>query len=235
MMPSIHVATYVRVSTRSQGESDRLGLPVQLEAIRGLCATQRYEIVAEYSDIGCSGATAARKGLAALLDDATKGLFGVVVVYKIDRLARNLMLDGFIRYQLRKAGVSVISATENQGDPEDPVAALTANVLAAVAQFERHLITQRLSSARVLKKSRGGYSCGRPPYSRRASGRSLVVDQNETAVVETMRQLRAAGKSYGAIAIALESRNLPPRHAQEWSRSTILRILRRNVGDERMA
>lgn len=229
-MASTRVCTYVRVSTRSQGDSDRLGLPTQQQAIKQLCTEQGFLVVAEYADIGCSGATAARKGLATLLDQASRGLFDAVVVAKLDRLARNLMLDGFIRYQLRKAGVRVISATEPHADSEDPVAALTANVLAAVAQFERHLIAQRMSSARALKRQRGGYSCGRPPYSRRASGKSLVVDECETAVVDFMKQLRSAGKSYGSIALSLEARAIFPRHATHWSRSTILRILRRNAG-----
>ena len=231
-MENKRVATYKRVSTKSQSDKDRLGLAIQEDAIAQICKTRGYTIVATYCDSGFSGTTADRPGLAAMLEDATKGLFEEIVVYKYDRLARSTMLDGFIRYQLKKASVSVVSATEKQGDPEDPVAALTAGVLAAVSQFEISLIRQRMCAARALKRSRGGYDSGRPAYGQRACDKSLVTNEDEVAVIELMRKLRSAGKSYGAIALALNARQILPRHAKHWNRATICQIIKRN-GDQK--
>jgi len=228
----MRVATYFRVSTKSQTDEDRLGLAVQQDAVTQMCNSHNHTIVAQYSDLGFSGATANRPQLAQLLEDAPRGLFEALCVYKFDRLARNVTLDGFIKYQLKKASVRVISATEAQTDPEDPAATLTANVLAAVAQFERSLIAQRMSAARALKRSRGGYASGRPAFGHRASGKSLVINGDEAAIVEFMRQLRAAGKTYGAIALALDARSFRPRHAERWNRATICQILKRLRGQQ---
>jgi len=227
-MVSTRVAIYTRVSTRAQSDEDRLGLATQEEAIAQVCSARDYTIVARYSDTA-SGATADRHGLASMLEDATKGSFEQIVVYKYDRLARSTMLDGFIRYQLKNASVGVISATEAQANPEDPIATLTTDVLAAVSQFERSLIAQRMSAARALKRSRGGYDSGRPAYGQRASGKTLVMNEDESAVIELMRELRSAGKSYGAIAQALDARQVAPRHAKSWNRATICQILNRFV------
>lgn len=88
-----------------------------------------------------------------------------------------------------------------------------------------------MSAARALKRSRGGYDSGRPAYGQRASGKSLVVNEDELAVIGLMQRLRLAGKSYGAIAVALDTRKFAPRHARCWSRATICQILKR-FGDQ---
>src|SRR5690242_10877736 len=136
----MRVVAYFRVSTKGQGEADRLGLPTQEAAIERFCRDGGHELGEQYSDVGFSGATADRPELARLLSDAANSAFQAVVVYRGDRLARDTMLDGYLRYSLKRRGVAVLSATEADTIGEDPTAKLTQAVLAAVSEFERHLI-----------------------------------------------------------------------------------------------
>ena len=223
------VVVYLRVSGRSQGEDDRLGLPSQEAAIQRYCQRHGHEIVKRYCDIGFSGATADRPQLARLLAAAPEKQFQAVVVYRGDRLARDMMLDGYLRYALKRHGVEVLSVTEKHATGEDPTAKLTQSVLAAVAEFERHLIRQRLSAARRLKKARGGYGDGRPRFGFRAAGGALVPHEDEQRTLRLMRRLRRRGESVRAIAKALNAGGYCPRHASAWGASTIHQVLTRRV------
>jgi DNA invertase Pin-like site-specific DNA recombinase len=226
----VKVAAYFRVSTKGQGESDRLGLPAQRAAVAKFCNSSGYQIVADFEDRGYSGATADRPALADLLSRAHDSGFQAVIVAKWDRLARDTMLDGFLRYSLSAAGIPVYSATEDNG--VDPMAALTQTILAAVAQFERHLIRQRLMSARRLKRERGGYAEGRPRFGTRASNGALSANPDELVVISTAKRLRRSKKTFREIARALDMAGFKPRSGGKWSASTIHGILKRRNGSK---
>jgi len=221
------VAAYFRVSCKKQGEADRLGLPAQEAAVQRYATENGHEVVDSYRDIGFSGATADRPDLARLLTDAADGRFEAVLVYRGDRLARDTMLDGYLRFTLKRHGVTVLSATEKNASGEDPTAKLTQSVLAAVAEFERHLIKARLSAARRLKKARGGYADGRPRYGFRAEGAALVPCEQEQVAFRLMRRLRRQGATFRTIAATLAAQGCQPRHGCVWHPFTVKRILSR--------
>jgi DNA invertase Pin-like site-specific DNA recombinase len=151
------------------------------------------------------------------------------VVYKGDRLARDTMLDGYLRFVLKRHSVGVVSASERDTAGEDPTARLTQAVLAAVAEFERHLIRQRLSAARRLKKAKGGYSDGRPRFGYRAENASLVADEHEQEAIVLMRRLRRRGESFRGVAAALQRDGYQTRHGSAWHPFTVKRILSRKT------
>jgi site-specific DNA recombinase len=169
--------------------------------------------------------------LAQLLADAADGRFEPVAVYRWDRLARDTTLDGFLRYRLKQLGVSVISATEENG--RDPVSEMTQSILAAVAQYERHLIKQRLISARQLKKSRGGYAAGRPRFGMKAVGGMLAADECETEAIELARKLRRRKKTYREIAQILADSGFVAKSARQWSLGTLHNMLNRRATKKR--
>lgn len=227
------VAVYYRVSTGAQAGEDRFGLPAQREAVETYCKRHKHEIVAVYEDAGYSGATADRPDLAKMLHDAAhedehgrKPPFDAVVVAKFDRLARKAMLDGYIRFSLKKNGVSVVSATE-ETEEDDPQSQLMQAMLAAFAEFERSLITARLAGGRRVKRARGEYAEGRPRYGMRAEGKALVVDEDEAEIVKMMRTLRKQGKTYREIADKLNDKGFAPRHGSTWRHSTVHNVLKR--------
>jgi len=225
----MRVAAYYRVSTKAQGDGDRLGLPAQKAAVDRFCRQHGHEVVEQFADLGFSGATADRPDLARLLTSASEAKFAAVVVYKGDRLARDTMLDGFLRFTLKRHGVAVLSASERDTTGEDPIARLTQSVLAAVAEFERHLIRQRLSSARRLKKLGGGYSEGRPRFGYRAENASLVANEREQEAITLMRRLRRRGESFRNIAAELQQNGFESRQGSRWHPYSVKRILSRKT------
>jgi DNA invertase Pin-like site-specific DNA recombinase len=217
----MRVAAYYRVSTPGQGDDDRLGIPLQREAVEGWCAEHGHELIATYADIGHSGSNPDRPQLAALL--ANEGFEGVVV-YRWDRLARGAILDGWLRYSLQQRGVTVYSATEANGI--DPTSVMVQAIQAAVAGYERHLITQRLAGARRLKASRGGYAHGQPRYGTRSVGGALASRDDEAQALAVMQALRAAGFTLRAIADELNTTDYRPRRAERWCHASVRGALR---------
>lgn len=219
----MNVAVYYRVSTKGQADDDKHGLPVQREAVGKYCAEHGYTVVETYEDAGYSGATLERPALGEMLSASG---FDAVVVYCWDRLAREQMLDGYIRYALKRRGVDVLSATETNG--VDPLSTLTQQILAAVAQYERWLISRRLLTGRKEKRKKGGYIGGRSPvgYKPDKTG-NLAVAADEMRALRMAKELRGECKTYRAIAATLNACGLLSRSGKEWQASTVHSMLRR--------
>src|SRR5713101_4459838 len=136
---------YARVSTEAQETH------LQLDALHRAKCSRIYQEKA-------SGATAERPELLRLLDHARKG--DVVLVWKLDRLARSLrqLLDTMALFHER--GVELQSLTENI-NTTTPSGTLTFHLFAALAEFERHLLRQRCRAGLQAARQRGRVG-GRP-------------------------------------------------------------------------
>jgi len=126
------VLGYTRVSTAEQVEG--FGLTVQRRAITDYCEENGLRLVAVLSDEGVSGSNGldARKSLSEVLAVVESGSVSGLVVYRLDRLARDLVLQETLMARLRKAGVEVLSVTEPDIDSEDHTRVLVRQVLGAM-------------------------------------------------------------------------------------------------------
>ena len=172
-------AFYARVSTLNQN------CDCQLEDLRRY-ASQRFVTIREYVDVGVSGAQRHRPQLDALMADARKRRFDVVLVWKFDRFARSVkhLVDSLEEF--RALGIDFISYTEGV-DTTTPAGQLLFNIMGAVAQFERDLIAERVRAGIAHARARGK-RIGRP---RAEIDVAKVVDR------------RTAGQSLRGIAKAL--------------------------------
>ena len=214
----MRVAVYYRVSTPGQAEDDAYGFDRQRADVgKWLSAHPDASVLTEYRDVA-SGASADRAGLATML--AGEG-FDAVLVPSWDRLARDVMLDGWIRYTFEKRGIRVLSATQENGI--DPTSKLTQSILAAVAEFDRHAIAQRLAGGRKAKAAQGGYAHGQPPYGTKAvrGSKVLTIEPLEYEILGTMRCARDSGKTYRAIANLLNGRGCLSRNGKPWGPSSV--------------
>jgi DNA invertase Pin-like site-specific DNA recombinase len=170
------VALYARVSTSDQS------CDAQLADLRRY-AKQRFEVIREYIDTGVSGAQRHRPSLDALMADARKKHFEVVLVWKFDRFARSLkhLIDSLEDFAA--LGIDFVSYTEGV-DTTTPSGRLLFHMVGAVAQFERDLIVERVRAGIAHAKAIGK-RIGRP---------RAEIDQKEVL------KLRASGKSLRKIA-----------------------------------
>jgi site-specific DNA recombinase len=120
-----------------------------------------------FEDPALSGSLEAlnRPGLKALLEVVREG--DKVVVPRLDRIARDLYLSLWIEKEIRKAGAELISISEPYRW-NDPTQKLLLNIIMSFAEFEKSLITSRLSSGRKTKARQGGYAGGKAPIGYKA-------------------------------------------------------------------
>lgn len=220
---------YTRVSTAEQAARGRLGLDVQERAIRAFARERALQLVSTLSDAGVSGANGieSRPALAEALARLEAGEAEVLVVARIDRLARDLVLQETILQRVVKAGHAILSVAEPDLDG-DPTRDLIRQVLGAVAQYERAIISARMRAARELKRSRGGFAGGRPPYGWRAVGGELEPVEEEQAGIALARTLRRQGASLRQIATQLEDGGYRPKRGGPWHPIQVRRLLERS-------
>ena len=183
-------AVYYRVSTSDQAGEDRYGLPAQRHEVESYTTAQGFEIAAEYTDAGISGATIDRPGLQDLLEDAARGCFDVVIVSRYDRVARDAFIALFVEKELLVHGVEVISASEPVGG-SDPMAKAFRQVLATFAELEKNMIAARLSKGRRQKARGGGYAGGGAPmgYTAEKGAKVLREDPDKARTVKRLFEL----------------------------------------------
>ncbi len=151
--PSKVAALYARVSTLDQN------CAVQLEDLRRY-ASKRFARYYEYTDSGVSGIQRHRPQLDALMKDARRRLFDVVLVWKFDRFARSLkhLIESLDEFSA--LGIDFVSLTEGI-DTTTPTGQLLFHIVGAVAQFERDLIAERVRAGMAHARAMGK-RIGRP-------------------------------------------------------------------------
>lgn len=201
---------YVRVSTGEQGESG-LGLQAQVAAIRSACEQRGWELVAVREEVKSGARADNRPVLTEVMKALRGGEADAVVVSKLDRLSRSVVDAGRLLEAARKGGFNIV-ALDLGLDLSTPTGELVANVLAAVAQWERRMIGVRTSEALQVKMA-GGWTSSSWEYRVPAAVRKRIV------------KMAAAGMSQRAIANRLNADGIPAA-GDRWHRGTVLRILR---------
>lgn len=151
-----NASIYLRVSTGSQStDSQRM-------EVENYCKRQGWNIFKVYEDHGISGAHADnRPALNNMLRDARAGKAGdVVVVYKIDRMARSTTDLLRILSELKTAGVDFCSTTQAI-DTTNAMGKMVLTFLGAIAEFERETLVERVKSGLANAKA-NGVQLGRP-------------------------------------------------------------------------
>jgi DNA invertase Pin-like site-specific DNA recombinase len=229
------VAAYLRVSTDRQAEHGR-GLEVQEQAIKAWAKAQCHKVVRWDSDEGVSGSHGIdqRDGLLDALGALQAGEVGGIVVYRLDRLARDLIVQESLLSEIWRAGGTAFStaaaedaylAPDTNGD--DPSRALIRQILGAVSQYERGMVRLRMRSGKQRKAEQGGYIGGAPPLGFRASRGALVPEADEQAVALRILTLRSEGSSLRQICETLSDEGLPPKRGGRWHPQTVSSVLRR--------
>ncbi len=163
----MRVAIYARVSTPSSKtkgsgtdpDSPRQNPETQLQPMRTFCTSRGWEIAGEYID-RMSGAKDHRPELDRMMQDARRRSVDVVLVWKLDRFGRSLQHLINAMADLQAVGVAFVSMTDNL-DLTTPSGRLMFAVIAAMAEFERELIKERVKAGLTRAKA-AGKELGRP-------------------------------------------------------------------------
>lgn len=201
----MRVAIYVRVSTKEQA-LEGYSIAEQIERLTKFSEAHGWDMVDVYNDAGCSGANTDRPRLQAMMDDIRQGLIDKVLVYKLDRLSRSqkdtleLIENVFLKH-----GVDFESMTEKL-DTSTAHGRAMIGILAAFAQLEREMISERMSMgihARIKEgKWRGG---GHVPFGYDYEQDKLVINEYQALIVQKMFKEFISGRTAYSIQREMES------------------------------
>jgi DNA invertase Pin-like site-specific DNA recombinase len=217
---------YYRVSTQRQGRSG-LGLEAQQKAVCDHLNGGDWRIVAEFTEVE-SGTRPGRPKLAEALKTC-RALGATLIIAKLDRLARNVhFVSG-----LMESGVEFTAVDFPQANR------LTVHILAAVAEHEAKMISERTKAALAAAKRRGvqlgGDRGARLTAKARQAGAAAVrarANARADDLAPVIAELRAAGaRSLRAIAAGLNERGIStPRGTGPWQANTVKQLLARLPG-----
>jgi len=149
------VAIYARVSTPDQH------VEAQLYDLRKLAAQRGFEISREYCDRGISGSKARRPGLDAMMADARRGEFSVLLVAAFDRVARSTKNFLEIVDELHDLEIEFISAREAI-DTSTPMGKMFVTLIGSIAELEKSILVERIRAG--MRRARmEGQKLGRAP------------------------------------------------------------------------
>lgn len=230
--------TYLRVSGESQILTD--GFPRQREACLKYAAEKGIEIVAEFRDEGVTGKMELenREGLSACIAYCQEHNIKLAIVEDSTRLARDLIVAEICIREFQRLGVHVISASGGvdltEGNDLNPTAKLIRQILGAVSEWERCVITLKLKGARQRQKIKNGIAQGYSPEEAAIHGKcegrvAFGFKPGEERILEEMRMSRDHGLTCEQIAYSMNELGVPTRTGKgKWRGSVISKILARD-------
>jgi len=218
---------YCRVSTEEQSTDDHYSLEYQEEKARSRVKEKGWQLIKVRKDVG-SGKDSNREGYQELLSDIRSRSIDVVVVYKLDRLSRNVKDVYHFLDLIREHNVEFVSLTEGF-DTTNAMGRAMLGIAAVFAQLTRETIVENTRNGLVQRAKRGKWNGSNlAPYGYDyEKGTGLVANPAQAEVVRRIFHLFADRKmSASKIARLLNLEKVPTKTGAEWSVSLVTRLLK---------
>ena len=211
---------YARYSSSSQTEQSIEG---QLHDAYDFAEREGFTILREYIDRALTGTNDSRPSFQQMIKDSEKKTFQYILVWKLDRFARNRYDSAVYKRQLSKNGVKVISVKENITD--SPEGVILEGLLEAMAEYYSADLSQKIKRGRHESVRKGLFPGGPVPIGYLVENKRLVPDPRTAPIVKEIFQRYADGERIIDIVHDLNARGLRARRGAPFIRSTIVHII----------
>ncbi len=233
------VALYARVSTVRQAEMD-LSIPDQVRQIKDWCARQGHSVAVDYIEPGASATDDRRPIFQQMISEACQSPppFDAVVVHSLSRFFRDSYEFALYERKLNKAGVKLISITQQTGD--NPAGEMARKIFSLFDEYQSKENSKHTLRAMQENARQGFFNGSRAPFgfkavdtdilgSRGGKRKKLVVDPAEAAIVRKIHDLYLKGYlgnslGYKGIMLLLNRQGITHR-GSPWSCSAIEAVL----------
>ena len=219
---------YARFSSHAQNEQSIEG---QLKECYAFAERSGLRIVHEYIDRALTGTTDKRPEFLQMIEDSKRKGFQFVVVYQLDRFARNRYDSATYKAKLKKNGVRVLSSKENITD--DASGILIEGVLESMAEYYSAELSQKIKRGIAISASKCKFFGGKVPLGYKIDEKKDYVINEETApIVRRMFEMLAGGYNYAQIARYMNERGIPTATGGKWGKNSFNSIFsnRRYLG-----
>lgn len=218
-------AIYVRVSTQYQ--VDRASLPVQRSELVNYAkyALDIPDFVI-FEDDGYSAKNTDRPDYQQMMARIRTGEFSHLLVWKIDRISRNLLDFAAMYSELKQLGVVFVSKNE-QFDTSSAMGEAMLKIILVFAELERNMTAERVSAVFLSRANDGIWNGGKVPfgYAYDKQTKTFSILEDEAKTVRLIYALYESSKSLVTVSKALNERGIKTRNGSEWSPTTVHTML----------
>ena len=217
----MNVVIYARFSSHSQNEQSIEG---QLKVCYEYAKQKGYNIISEYIDRAISGKEAEnRLEFQRMINDSAKRQFEGVLVYQLDRFARNRYDSAIYKAKLKKYGVRVLSAKENISD--DASGILMEAVLEGMAEYYSVELSQKIKRGLNINAEKGLAIGGMKILGYKIEDKHYVIDENTAPIVKKIFDMYISGKTMADVIRYLNQIGAKTALGNEFNKNSIRRIL----------
>ncbi len=212
---------YARYSSHGQQEQSIDG---QLRDCYAYAERQGYMVIGEYIDRALTGRNDDRPDFQRMLKDARKKQFKYIIVWKLDRFARNRYDSAINKAELKKYGVRVISATENITD--EPEGIMLEGLLESLAEYYSANLSKHVKRGQRESILKGNVPGGVPPYGFKLVNKKLVADEEKAPIIRYIFEQYAKGVSKKQIFDELNAKGIKNAYGKPLTISSLQNNLR---------
>ena len=216
-------AIYARVSSQEMAKKSYNSCESQCDLMEMFVESQSDKVYAAYKDEGYTGRNMKRPALKRLLADVEAGLIKQVVVYRIDRLGRNLKQFLSMLQRFEEHGVTFKSTTEPI-DTSTAMGKLVINMLASFAQFESDANSEKVTLKNKRRAERG-LPTSRPPDGYVYKGGEWIIDPERAPIIKRIFELMLDLRSTARVRDTLNSEGVFKKSGKRWELSSLRTIL----------
>ena len=217
----MNVVIYARYSSHSQTEQSIEG---QLKVCYEYAESHNYTVVGEYIDRAQSGKFDNRAEFQRMIADSDKHTFEGVLVYQLDRFARNRYDSAINKAKLKKNGVRVMSAKENISD--DASGILIEGVLESMAEYYSVELAQKINRGMAINAEKCLSNGSNPGLGYKVNkDRTFSVDEEEAAIVREIYERYASGETKAEIVKDLQRRKVKTSIGNEFTYNSLSHLL----------
>ena len=216
----MNAVIYARYSSHSQTEQSIEG---QLRDCYEYARRYDINVVGEYIDRATSGMTDERPDFQRMIADAAKKQFECVIVWKLDRFARNRYDSALYKHRLKQYGIRVISAMENVGEGDESI--LLEALLEASAEYYSLDLKKKIKRGQRENIAKGKYCGGPIPYGYKLIDGKLRVDDKTAPTVRFLFEQYASGVPMKEIIDELTRRGVRGSRGGALTYNTFSRVL----------
>lgn len=229
------VAVYTRVSTGYQVDKD--SLPLQRKECTAFAKHVLHKNNIEiYEDAGRSGKDTDRPGFKRMMTDIKNGEVSHVIVYKIDRISRNLIDFSLMLEDFKCYGASFISLNE-QFDTSSAIGEAVLKIILVFAELERKMTSERVKAVMISRAKEGLWNGANVPFGWRWDPKTErpLPDPEESLIVKEIFNRYEETRSSGEVQQWLLKNQIATKRGGQWTIKAVLNILHNplNCGDLR--
>lgn len=213
------IVIYARYSSHSQTEQSIEG---QLQTCYEYAKSNGHIVVAEYIDRAQSGTSDNRAEFQCMIADSDKHTFDGVLVYQLDRFARNRYDSAINKAKLKKNGVRVISARENITD--DASGILVEGILESMAEYYSAELSQKIRRGMDINAEKGLSNGSNPGLGYTVDkDRKFHINPETAPIVREIFELYASGKTVTEIITNLNARQIKTSLGKAFNKNSLHR------------